>query len=194
MNYLKKTLLIVFLAATQTAVAQQNESTQKSLYAELLGASNLIGVNYDSRFKPNSPWGYRVGLGYTYSKNYNMFSGSNSLKGVDVPLEANYLLGKKRSKLELGLGLNLGYYTEKYDVWTLKKVSEEDGIPYYTTEYAGEDSHSTWGYYFFGNIGYRYQPSHGFQFRAGISPSFNLGGKHAVTKSIFPYISFGYVF
>lgn len=189
-----KTLLIVFLAASQTAMAQQDESTQKSLYAELLGASNLIGVNYDSRFKPNSPWGYRVGLGYTYSKNYNMFSGSNSLKGVDVPLEANYLLGKKRSKLELGLGLNLGYYTEKYDVWTLKKVSEEDGIPYYTTEYAGEDSHSTWGYYFFGNIGYRYQPSHGFQFRAGISPSFNFGGKHAVTKSIFPYISFGYVF
>lgn len=189
-----KTLLIVLLAATQTAMAQQDESTQKSLYAELLGASNLIGVNYDSRFKPNSPWGYRVGLGYTYSKNYNMFSGSNSLKGVDVPLEANYLLGKKRSKLELGLGLNLGYYTEKYDVWTLKKVSEEDGIPYYTTEYAGEDSHSTWGYYFFGNIGYRYQPSHGFQFRAGISPSFNFGGKHAVTKSIFPYISFGYVF
>ena len=189
-----KTLLIVFLAASQTAMAQQDESTQKSLYAELLGASNLIGVNYDSRFKPNSPWGCRVGLGYTYSKNYNMFSGSNSLKGVDVPLEANYLLGKKRSKLELGLGLNLGYYTEKYDVWTLKKVSEEDGIPYYTTEYAGEDSHSTWGYYFFGNIGYRYQPSHGFQFRAGISPSFNLGGKHAVTKSIFPYISFGYVF
>ena len=189
-----KTLLIVFLAASQTAMAQQDESTQKSLYAEILGASNLIGVNYDARFKPNSPWGYRVGLGYTYSKNYNMFSGSNSLKGVDVPLEANYLLGKKRSKLELGLGLNLGYYTEKYDVWTLKKVSEEDGIPYYTTEYAGEDSHSTWGYFFFGNIGYRYQPSHGFQFRAGISPSFNLGGKHAVTKSIFPYISFGYVF
>ena len=193
MNYLK-VLLIVFLAASQTAMAQQDESTQKSLYAELLGASNLIGVNYDSRFKPNSPWGYRVGLGYTYSKNYNMFSGSNSLKGVDVPLEANYLLGKKRSKLELGLGLNLGYYTEKYDVWTLKKVLEEDGIPYYTTEYAGEDSHSTWGYYFFGNIGYRYQPSHGFLFRAGISPSFNLGGKHAVSKSIFPYISFGYVF
>ena len=189
-----KTLLIVFLAASQTAMAQQDESTQKSLYAELLGASNLIGVNYDSRFKPNSPWGYRVGLGYTYSKNYGLFSGSTSLKGVDVPLESNYLLGKKSSKLELGLGLNLGYYTEKYDVYTIKNIGEEDGIPYYTTEYAGEDSHSTWGYYFFGNIGYRYQPSHGFQFRAGISPSFNLGGKHAVTKSIFPYISFGYVF
>ena len=193
MNYLK-VLLIVFLAASQTAMAQQDESTQKSLYAELLGASNLIGVNYDSRFKPNSPWGYRVGLGYTYSKNYNMFSGSNSLKGVDVPLEANYLLGKKRSKLELGFGLNLGYYTEKYNVYTVKNRAEEGEIPYYVEEYAGEEKHCTWGYFFFGNIGYRYQPSHGFQFRAGISPSFNLGGKHAVSKSIFPYISFGYVF
>lgn len=50
------------------------------------------------------------------------------------------------------------------------------------------------GHYFFGNIGYRYQPSHGFQFRAGISPSFNLGGDHAVSKNLVPYISFGYVF
>ena len=201
MNYLK-VLLIVFLAATQTAMAQQNENTQKSVYVEMLGASNMIGMNYDSRLKPNSPWGYRVGLGYTYSKNYGLFSGSTSLKGVDVPIEANYLLGKKSSKLELGLGLNLGYYTEKYDVYTIKNndvytiknIGEEGDMVYYTTEYVGEDSHSTWGYYFFGNIGYRYQPSHGFQFRAGISPSFNLGGKHAVTKSRFPYISFGYVF
>lgn len=189
-----KTLLIVFLAAAQTATAQQSENTQKSVYVEVLGASNLVGVNFDSRFKPNSPWGYRVGVGYTYSKNYGLFSGSNSLKGVDVPLEANYLLGKKRSKLELGLGLNLGYYTEKYDVWKAKNIAEEGELPYYVSEYVGEDSHSTWGYFFFGNIGYRYQSSHGFQFRAGISPSFNLGGDHAISKTLFPYISFGYVF
>lgn len=189
-----KTLLISCLAATQTAMAQQSENTQKSMYLELFGASNIVGVNYDSRFKPNSPWGYRVGLGYTYSKNYGLLSGSNSIRGVDVPIEANYLLGKKRSKLELGLGVNLGYYKEKYDTWDLKEIGKEDGITYYESIYAGEDSRSLWGYYCFGNIGYRYQPSHGFQFRAGISPSFNLGGKHAVSKSVFPYISFGYVF
>ena len=44
-------ILIVLLAASQTAMAQQDESTQKSLYAELLGASNLIGVSYDSRLR-----------------------------------------------------------------------------------------------------------------------------------------------
>jgi hypothetical protein len=189
-----KTLLISCVAVAQSAMAQQVENTQKSMYLELFGASNIVGVNYDSRLKPYSPWGYRVGLGYTYSKNYGLLSGSNSIRGVDVPIEANYLLGKKRSKLELGLGVNLGYYKEKYDKWDLKEVKKEDGFTYYEGVYAGEDSRSLWGYYCFGNIGYRYQPSHGFQFRVGISPSFNLGGKHAVSKSVFPYISFGYVF
>ena len=189
-----KTLLISCVAVAQSAMAQQAENTQKSMYLELFGASNIVGVNFDSRLKPNSPWGYRVGLGYTYSKNYGLLSGSNSIRGVDVPIEANYLLGKKRSKLELGLGVNLGYYKEKYDTWDLKEIGKEDGITYYESIYKGEDSRSLWGYYCFGNIGYRYQPSHGFQFRAGISPSFNLGGKHAVSKSVFPYISFGYVF
>jgi hypothetical protein len=194
MKHLFITLLILCLAATQTAMAQQSENTQKSLYLELLGPSNIIGLNYDSRLKPDSPWGYRVGMGYTYSKNYGLLSGSNSIRGVDMPIEANYLLGKKRSKFELGLGVNLGYYKEEYDVWNLNKVGEEDGLIYYESVYAGKESHSLWGYYFFGNIGYRYQPSHGFQFRVGISPSFNLGGEHAVSKSVFPYISFGYLF
>ena len=189
-----KTLLILCVAVAQSAMAQQVENTQKSMYLELFGASNMVGVNYDSRFKPNSPWGYRVGMGYTYSKNYGLLSGSNSIRGVDVPIEANYLLGKKRSKFELGLGVNLGYYKEEYDVWNLNKVGEEDGLIYYESVYAGKESHSLWGYYFFGNIGYRYQPSHGFLFRVGISPSFNLGGEHAVSKSVFPYISFGYLF
>jgi hypothetical protein len=191
---LLKAIMIVWLAATQTAMAQQNESTQKSVYLELFGASTLVGVNYDARLKPNSPWGYRVGLGYTYSEYNGLFSGSTSLRGVDVPLEGNYLLGKKRSKLELGFGVNLGYYTEKSKEWTIKKVAEEDDITYYITEYVGENSHNLWGYYFFGNIGYRYQPAHGFQFRAGINPSFNLGGEHALLKAVLPYISFGYVF
>lgn len=194
---MKKIFVIITLVAMmiQNAQAQQtSEHPNRSVYLELLGASNMVGINYDARFKPNSPWGYRIGLGVTYSKQYSMFSSSNSLHGTDIPLEFNYLLGKKRSKLDLGLGLNLGYYTEKYDTWNTKQIGEENGIPHYESEYAGEDKHSLWGYYFFGNIGYRYQPSHGFQFRTGFNPSFNLGGKHSVTKSIFPYISFGYVF
>ena len=194
---MKRIFAITLLATmmVQNIQAQQtNEQPNRSIYLELLGASNMVGVNYDARFKSNSPWGYRIGLGITYSKQYSMFSNSNSLQGTDIPLEINYLLGKKRSKLDLGFGLNLGYYTEKYDTWNTKQIEEENDIHYYESEYAGEAKHSLWGYYFFGNIGYRYQPKHGFQFRAGFNPSFNLGGKHSVTKGIFPYISFGCVF
>lgn len=35
----------------------------RSLSVELLGAQNMVGINYDSRFKGNSGWGYRVGIG-----------------------------------------------------------------------------------------------------------------------------------
>lgn len=38
----------------------------RSLSVELLGAQNIVGINYDSRFKGNSGLGYRVGLGYGY--------------------------------------------------------------------------------------------------------------------------------
>ncbi len=194
-RHLRLVFITILPIMSLGAEAQQtSETPNRSIYLELLGASNIVGVNYDARFKTESPWGYRIGLGYTYSEEYSMFSGSNSLRGADIPLEINYLLGKKHSKIDLGFGLNLGYYTEKYDTWEISQTGEVDGTHYYESEYAGEAKHSLWGYYFFGNIGYRYQPTHGLQFRAGLSPSFNLGGKHAVSKSIFPYVSFGYVF
>lgn len=188
-------LLLALLAAVLTAGAQQPAAgRQPSVYAELFGASTLAGISYDARLKPGSPWGYRVGLGYAYARSSGIFAGSTSLKGASVPMEANYLLGRRRSKLELGLGLNLGYYSERYDTWTVKPAGEVGGVPYYEMEYAGEQRHSTWGYYLFGNIGYRYQPSRGFQFRVGVTPSFHLGGRHAVSKKWAPYVSFGYVF
>ena len=56
--------IILLFAATLTTNAQQTSDTQKSVYLEMFGASNLVGVNYDSRFKADSPWGYRVGLGW----------------------------------------------------------------------------------------------------------------------------------
>lgn len=57
-------------------------------------------------------------------------------------------------------------------------------------------SNTTFGYYFFSNIGYRYISTKGFLFRIGLSPSFSFNDKHGITKEpfIYPYISFGYSF
>ncbi|OUP88690.1 hypothetical protein B5F02_25670, partial [Bacteroides ovatus] len=57
-------------------------------------------------------------------------------------------------------------------------------------------SQTTFGYYLFSNIGYRYLSNKGFLFRIGLNPSFNFKDKHGITKepSVYPYISFGYSF
>ena len=68
----------------------------RSLSVELLGAQTIVGINYDSRFNGNSGLGYRVGIGY--GDNSGLFD--QKINGVGVPLELNYLLGKKISSLE----------------------------------------------------------------------------------------------
>lgn len=52
------------------------KTRDKNIYIEFLGASNLIGVSFDSRFTPISPWGYRIGISYFHEKNqlYHLFN------------------------------------------------------------------------------------------------------------------------
>lgn len=80
----------------------------KNISVELFGAQNTIGINYDSRLKGNSGLGYRIGIGFGYADNSNLFD--ENIKGVGMPLEMNYLLGNKHNKLEIGIGTSLGFY------------------------------------------------------------------------------------
>ncbi len=106
---MKKVLLSLFALCYFSAVMAQQKT--RNLSVELLGAQNIVGVNYDSRFDGNSGLGYRVGIGYGYGNNSGLFD--QKINGVGVPLELNYLLGKKNSKLELGFGASLGVYQVK---------------------------------------------------------------------------------
>ena len=191
---MRKIVLSLFALCCFSAVMAQQKT--RSLSVELLGAQNIVGINYDSRFNGNSGLGYRVGIGYGYGDNSGLFD--QKINGVGVPLELNYLLGKKNSKLELGFGLSLGVYHIKETVayvdtgWypgtedTDQKYGE---IKYYTNE------ENRFGYFFFGDIGYRYQRPNGFMFRVGVSPSFNFGDKYGLNKAaFFPYIGFGWSF
>lgn len=178
--------LIAFCCSS--AVFAQDKT--RSLSVEILGAQNIVGVNYDSRFKGNSGLGYRVGIGYGYGNNSGLFD--QNINGVGVPLELNYLLGKKRSKLEMGFGTSLGVYhiKETTGVYYESTPPETEGrIEYWTS------SSTRFGYFMFGNIGYRYQRDKGFMFRTGVSPSFNFGDKYGLKKyAFYPYIGFGWSF
>lgn len=179
--------LSMMLLTASSMMAQQKV---KSLSVELFGAQNTIGINYDSRLKGNSGLGYRVGIGFGYGDNSNLFD--QNIKGVGVPLEMNYLLGNKHHKLEIGVGTSLGIYHVKETTWYYNQPVPPE------TEGQAEQHTSTsnrFGYFLFGDLGYRYQRNNGLMFRIGISPSFNFGDKYGLKKSAFyPYIGLGWSF
>ena len=78
-------MLSRFSAFGQEIESSHKDKTYKSIYLELLGASNMIGVSYDTRIKPGSVFGYRAGISYFYGTNYNSYEGH----GFSVPLEFN---------------------------------------------------------------------------------------------------------
>ena len=69
------------------------KTRDKNIYVEFLGSSNLIGVSFDSRFTPISPWGYRIGISYfqggdSFIKLLTLIEGYFSLlKLTSSPLE-----------------------------------------------------------------------------------------------------------
>ena len=85
------------------------KTRDKNIYIEFLGASNLIGVSFDSRFTPISPWGYRIGISY-FQGGDSFIKASNSNRGLFFPIEVNFLTSGNKHKLELGLGSNLVIY------------------------------------------------------------------------------------
>ena len=180
--------ILSFPAFGQETDNPHKDKTSKSIYLELLGASNMIGVSYDTRIKPGSVFGYRAGISYFYGTNYN----SNEGHGFSVPLEFNCILGKRRSKFEAGTGINMGLYSIKETYW----VNSEGNVSIIEPVTQIVESRNTFGYYIFLNIGYRYQRESGFMFRAGVSPSFNFRDKYGLHKTplLYPYLSFGYTF
>lgn len=175
--------IILFLCVVSNAQTMEGNKilAGRSIYAEWMGASFISSVNYDSRFNEYSRWGYRVGLAYTFNDMGKISfccdcdENSDDIRGFNIPLEINYLVGRKntKSKLDLGAGVNLGYYTK--------------------------NSGSMFGYFMFMNIGYRFQPSRGITFRIGLSPKFSFDEEVGLIEyvwitSFVPYLSIGYAF
>lgn len=230
---MKKLLFsLLALCLTMTAVAQENNEENvkdHAVYLELLGGSSEVGVNYDARFNSHTPWGWRAGLSFTYT-NRNGFTDTytEDTRYWAVPVEVNYLIGSHKNSLELGLGVSLGFYNGHYNLWNIRQenISKADydryeadnsllpegASAYYDDSeqkayllYTDVDSKSRnrFGYFFFGDIAYRHVANSGFFFRAGLTPTFNFGGKHAINPrfsddfhkfSLSFQVSFGWAF
>ncbi|MBD3243018.1 MAG: hypothetical protein GF331_20670 [Chitinivibrionales bacterium] len=94
-------VIIALLAAA--AVADTYEESKNALYVELLGNAVVYSLNYDrviATFADNHHVGVRIGFTLlpvdTLDTRYPMI----------FPVTANYLLGPREHKLELGVGVS----------------------------------------------------------------------------------------
>ncbi len=170
-------LSVVFFntSKAQSSVTTKTDSIQikraQNLYLEFGGAALFISANYDTRLsQQRDGLGARIGVGAAPA--YNGYPSY-----FTVPLQLNYLWGKKSNFLELGLGGVLLSYSKTN---TTKPIGFR-GTPVGTTSIQGIST-----------IGYRYQPvKSGFSFRATLNPLFN---SNAFVPFDYAGLSFGYTF
>lgn len=222
---MKKVLFsILAICIPMLASAQETSENVKThdVYLEIGGASSGIGVTYDSRFSNRTRWGWRAGIGFGYSNSSGYFVGNESTRAWSVPVGVNYLIGNHKNSLELGVGVSLGLYNGHHNEYEIKQVDKatydaetehpspnvsgafEVSEGQYALMYGPyKKSTNDFGYFFFGDIGYRHVANSGFVFRVGLSPSWNFADKHAVSRSfddefqdfsLGGYIAFGWVF
>ena len=109
-------ILICFLsfpAFGQEIENSHKDKTYKNIYLELLGASNMIGVSYDTRIKPGSAFGYRAGISYFYGTNMGLYSIKetywvNSEGNVSI-IEPVTQIVESRNTFGYYIFLNIGY-------------------------------------------------------------------------------------
>lgn len=77
----------------------------RQVYLQFFGSSLRYAINYDTRFirGRRSGFGVRAGIGF-WNISYQDTSGSNPPSVFAIPLGVNYVFGKKRGQVELGVG------------------------------------------------------------------------------------------
>lgn len=145
---------------------KETRPRKNSIYGELLGSGFLLSVNYEREIHRTEKLqvNFRIGFGSA------IFINAVPLTGI------NFLIGKKKSYLELGMN---GIRTIAFDFF-----AGTGGI----------------GDYVLANpiIGYRFQGEEGFIFRASLTPFFQLYDPQdwIPDETFVPFagISFGYKF
>ena len=191
----KAIAIALLLLSVLTVNAQECEVRDKSVYLEVFGPSNYIGVNYDARFSKNSKWGYRVGFGFGYSSSSGPL-GDASTRAYSVPLGVNYFVGNNKHNLELGLGVNVGLYNNHDYIMEGIYGNYASGKPQLLGVKSVPTKDTKFGMFGFGTVGYRYTAKKGFQFRIGVTPARMIAADNIYDRKtvLMPYISFGKAF
>ena len=189
-------LALLLMGGSLTMTARAADSTfvmpQHSIYGEVGGPCWGISANWDARLKKDSPWGYQVGLGWAGQWD-NMMGIHTHTMYYGLTTGMNYLIGKRKSRLELGLGNQLRLISSKLVVAYMDKESDISIKSENKTQVRD---------FLYMNVGYRYTSTHGFQFRCGVTPMINITNGWTTSDNTYskgdvflaPYVSFGKAF
>ena len=158
---------IMFLLPVQSQEANRDAkapAARNAIYASFGGTGIYYALNYERLLVQQRAIciGARVSVGTDFSS--ALFGQEFSL-----PVSAYILYGKKKGRLELGLGLT-NYFLDQYD-------------------YSEDRNKKAYRALFVPSIGYRYQKkAGGFMAKVGFSPVINLG---KASQSALPWIDLG---
>lgn len=178
------TLMLLFSINLPAQNHKTNNGYHRSLGFDVGAPYGLAGVSYDQRFKPNSKYGFRTGIGYGFEYTSSFIRGDASDHQISVPFTAYRLFGNGRNNFELGLGMRAIYENEEYteliqegDVLRLRnKRRNEYGISPLTL-----------------TTGYRLVTSRRFQLRAGIMSQVLYLQHNGWSANVFyPYVGFSW--
>lgn len=188
-------LLLSMLCSTVRATTKDSTYVMppRSLYGELGGPGWGLSANWDARFKTASPFGYRIGLSWAGRWDNTMDIHTHTMY-YGLTTGVNYLIGKRKSKLELGAGNHLRLISSKLAYASYLDVTGDISVQTKNKTQARD--------FLYMNIGYRHVSSHGFLFRCGLTPMVNItkgwdDSNDSYSKgAVFfaPYVSFGKAF
>jgi|TARA_B110000259_G_C13912958_1_gene361645 hypothetical protein len=185
-NSMKKIITILFTIICPLLALSQDTNTvapikRNSIYVEYAGQGLYPSVSFDRLYRTEKKMktSFTGGLTLIPIPDYFVFS---------VPASYNILFGKRKSKLELGIGVTAMYLREG-NIPASYGYKDNNGV-YHYEQFVGHE-HNFFAY-FTSKIGYRYQnPTGGLFFRvtltphlAGISSYGGVRGKNGIKTNI----------
>lgn len=166
-------IIVIILLIPSSSLLSQKLKRNTAVFLEMNGAGLNYSINLDTRFNRGTQDGFgcRIGLGFD-NHNYTLVDletltnqGIDLAKEYVLPIEINYIYGKYRNGIEIGIGLSFVYMdflADDYDY--------SIGI-FNIAEFSQEQNKHVFGFL---NIGYRFQAlSNGLILKANWTPIFN---------------------
>lgn len=173
---MKKFIVTLTFACAVLATFAQTENKltyRKSINVDLLGGGIAANLSFDMRLKKGvqDGLGFRAGIG-GFSMNNAITTDAEGNRGVSnfslvtIPLEVNYLIGKRRSAFETGAGILTLYGTSN------GAIVNQNTNNIVTYDAKGFDFGAIYL-----KLGYRFQPlKNGITFNFAYTPLINAAG------------------